>query len=621
MCGIAGVVCETADRRQVIGRMNDKLIHRGPDAEGIWLDENSGLCLGHRRLAIRDLSEAGAQPMISASGRFVIAYNGEIYNTGDIMKEIEKAGARPAYRGTSDTEVLLEAFECLGAEKVLGLAKGMFALALYDRQERELLLARDRIGEKPLYYGRIDGKFAFASEISALKEVPGFSGEINREIIPAYMLLGYIPAPATVYSGIYKLVPGGVLRLSYPFGEEQLRKGRYYDIRRAAEEASQKPFAGSFKEAADELERLLKDAVRGQLKSDVPVGTYLSGGIDSACVTALAASVNPENTSSFSIGFEEKKYDEAPEARKIAEHLGTKHTEQYVGEKEMKEVIGKLPFIYGEPFADSSQIPTYLVSRMAKEHVTVVLSGDAGDELFAGYATYPKMLALWNKLKICPAGVRNLAGRTAAACAGDSKTLYRGGKCLQAGNIRELKAAVDHYDPYFYRLCGESVSIRKKSLGLSTLKEMLVDDLMVYHPEDILVKVDRAGMAVSLENRIPMLDKDVVAFALSLPDEYLLDGKTGKKVLKEVLYRYVPREMMERPKKGFAVPLDRWLSEGHTREWAEDLMLCGTAAADGLIVKKEAEALWKAFCAGKRSPRPVWHVLMLEQWYRMRGEL
>ncbi|MCR4586634.1 MAG: asparagine synthase (glutamine-hydrolyzing) [Lachnospiraceae bacterium] len=619
MCGIAGFVYDGADREEIIERMNSRLIHRGPDAGGCWMDEHSGVTFGHRRLSIRDLSAYGAQPMKSASGRFVIVYNGEIYNTTELREQVEKASGAGQYRGSSDTEVLLEAFEALGVKTTLDEIKGMFAFALYDRQEKKLTLARDRFGEKPLYYAFFKGSFVFASEIGALKCFPAFTEEINRDVIPEYMLLGYIPAPKTIYKGVYKLPPGCVMELAVPFAEKNAKKGRYYDLRKVAGEAYEHPFKGSFEEAADELERLLKAAVASQLVADVPVGTYLSGGIDSACITALAKAVKGEDTSSFTIGFDDPKYDEAPYAKEIAKHLGTRHSEQYVSEAEMKAVIPKIPCIYGEPYADSSQIPTYLVSRQAREKVTVVLSGDAGDELFGGYATYPKMLKLWDTVKTVPAGLRKTAGKILKAR--DSKTLYRAGECLLAGNIRELKAAVDHYDPLCYRISGHDMSIRRDKLGGGDLKELMLDDLLIYHPEDILVKVDRAGMAVSLENRIPMLDKDVAEFALSLPPEYLCDKSCGKKLLKEVLYRYVPRELMDRPKKGFSVPLEKWLGEGETAEWADELMSSPQCVKDGILDARACDELRKAFKKNGRSPRLLWNVLMLEQWYRSRRDI
>ena len=612
MCGIAGFINGNVDRAGVLKSMTDALIHRGPDAEGFWLDDKSGVSLGHRRLSIRDLSENGAQPMISASGRFVIAYNGEVYNVDDLKAKMPDH----KFKGSSDTEVLLEAFERLGIEKTLEAVKGMFAIALYDRWERSLMLMRDRIGEKPLYFGRVNGSCVFASELSAITRFPGFEGKINMAALSSYMLYGYIPAPQTIYEEIYKLKPGGIFRVKEPFAVQDVKIGRYYNIKKVAQRVLEQPFMGSFEEAADELQRLLTEAVKGQLASDVPLGAYLSGGIDSATVVGIMSRLRPGDVKTFSIGFDDKKYDEAPEAEAIAKHLGTDHIQQYVTEKDLKDVIPRISSIYGEPYADSSQIPTYLVSALAKSKVTVCLSGDAGDELFCGYRTYPQILGLWDKIRDFPKQLRKTAGGMAVGITGGIPKVYRAGMCLKAGNILEFKEAVDHYDPYIDRLTDGPTAINRPDLPGDELQQMMLDDLMRYHPEDILVKVDRAGMAVSLENRIPMLDKDVVEFALSLPSEYKYDGKVSKKVLKEVLYRYVPKELTDRPKKGFAVPLERWLKEGDTKEWADEMMNNCKAASDGLINKKTVQKMWADFVKKGRSPRLIWNVLMLEQWYR-----
>ncbi|MCR5249648.1 MAG: asparagine synthase (glutamine-hydrolyzing) [Lachnospiraceae bacterium] len=610
MCGIAGYISKRKLDASVIRGMTDALTHRGPDAEGSWADAESGVVLGHRRLSIRDLSANGAQPMPSHDGRFVMAYNGEIYNAA----ELKEASGETKWNGSSDTEILLEAFAALGVEKTLQLAKGMFAIALYDREKKTLLLMRDRIGEKPLYYGRIGGDFVFASEVGALAAFPGFDPEPDASVLPRYLLYGYIPAPYSIYKGIRKLMPGAILKITCPFGEGRQKMGRWYDLKKKAEEAKEHPFRGSFAEAADELERLLTESVRGQLASDVPLGAYLSGGVDSATVVALMSRLRPGDVRSFSIGFTEEKYNEAKEAAVIAECLGTKHTEQIVTEAELKEVIPGISGVYGEPFADSSQIPTYLVSKLARQQVTVSLSGDAGDELFCGYRTYPQIAGLWRGVRMVPHPLRDAAGKLLQGAG--IPQIHRAGFCLRASNIRELKEAVWHYDPYIERLCGERVPIRHEVLAGDDAQQMLTDDILCYLPEDILVKVDRAGMAVSLENRIPMLDRDVLEFALSLPSEYKYDGRTQKKILKEVLGRYVPRELWERPKKGFAVPLERWLREGDTAEWAAELMEHSHAAADGLLRNGAVRGLWKDFVGTGRAPRLVWNVLMLEQWYR-----
>ncbi len=615
MCGIAGFIDDAPHRRETIERMMERIYHRGPDAGEAWLDEHSGLTFGFRRLAIRDVSANGMQPMQSQDGRYVIVFNGEIYNAAELKKKMEETdGFSDTYRGTSDTEILLNAFCHYGVRPTLQMAQGMFGIALFDRQEKVLYLMRDRYGEKPVYYGRIRGKFVFASELEAIRAFPGFAGEIRRDGLPAYMkYYGYVPAPATIYEGICKLRPGELLSL--PLAQDKEKTELYYDVAEVMKKAEGQPFNGTFTEAVDELETRLLRSVEKQMVSDVPLGAYLSGGTDSATVVALMSSLAKGRVKTFSIGFDDKKYDEAPEAKAIAKHLGTEHFEQYVSEKELQDVIPQIPGMYGEPFADSSQIPTYLVSKLAKSQVTVSLSGDAGDELFCGYITYPKMQKLWNHIKGVPGALRAGAGKAACALPTGKKG-YRGGLCLQARNILELKEAVDHTDPLVDRLAYSGLPITQERILADEMADLQLLDLRDYLHNDILVKVDRAGMAVSLENRIPMLDPAVVEFAFSLPTEYKYDGVTAKKVLKEVLYRHVPKELMERPKKGFAVPLTKWLTEGHTAQWASELMTDCKAAKDGYLDPKSVEQLWRNFQKNGASSRIVWNVLMLEQWYR-----
>ena len=615
MCGIAGFIDDAPHRRETIERMMEQIYHRGPDAGEAWLDEHSGLTFGFRRLAIRDVSPNGMQPMHSPDGRYVIVFNGEIYNAAGLKKRMqEEDGFSDTYRGTSDTEILLNAFCHYGVLPTLKMAKGMFGIALYDRQEKTLYLMRDRYGEKPVFYGRVNGRFVFASELGAIRAYPGFAGKIRRDVLPAYMkYYGYVPAPATIYEGIYKLLPGQLLTLRLEQDKEKTEL--YYDIVKEMQKAQEHAFTGTFEEAVDELEDLLTKSVQDMMVSDVPLGAYLSGGTDSASVVAMMTKLAKGRVKTFSIGFDDKKYDEAPEAKAIAKHLGTEHFEQYVSEKELQDVIPQIPKIYGEPFADSSQIPTYLVSRLAKSQVTVSLSGDAGDELFCGYITYPKMQKLWNHIKGVPAGLRGGLGKAACVLPLGRKG-YRGGLCLQARNILELKEAVDHTDPLVDKLAFSGIPITQERILRDEMADLQLLDMRDYLPNDILVKVDRAGMAVSLENRIPLLDPAVAEFAFSLPTEYKYDGVTAKKVLKEVLYRHVPKELMERPKKGFAVPLTKWLTEGHTAQWAEELMRDCKVAKEGYLDQKCVEILWRNFKKSGASSRIVWNVLMLEQWYR-----
>jgi len=616
MCGIAGFVAELniEDRRKTIKSMTDMIIHRGPDGEGLWIDDNSGVTLGHRRLSIIDLSRAGHQPMSSASERFVISYNGEIYNAGSLKDKMEKEGHVINYRGTSDTEILLEAFEYYGIENTLSFVKGMFAIALYDRQDKKLYLTRDRVGEKPLFYGFINGQFVFASEINCIKCFPGFNSVIDQDAVVQFVHYGYIPAPKTIYKGINKLMPGCVLELSFPYKETKVWP--YWELINVARRGESNPFRGSFEEAVEELDRLMTESVKGQMISDVALGAYLSGGIDSASIVSIMNKLDPGKVKTFTIGFEDKKYNEAEFAKDIARHLGTDHTELYVGEKELKDIIPKIPEIYGEPFADSSQIPTYLVSKLAKEKVTVSLSGDAGDELFCGYRTYDKLLPVWSKSDKVPYSIRNAVGSIFMNMNFGSNKIYRGARCLKCKNIVEMRDALESKSILMDKIAGEKTPLIDDKHLKGQLGSLLLGDMLHYHPDDILVKVDRAGMAVSLENRIPMLDRDVIEFAFSLPDSYKYDGKVSKKVLKHMLYKYVPEEMMNRPKKGFSVPLTKWLTEGDTAKWASELMNDSKIADLGVLDRNLVLKLWKGFEKGREPSRFVWNILMLEQWYR-----
>lgn len=629
MCGIAGFFDKNIDAHKAIKAMTDRMTYRGPDAEGFWTDENSGLTLGHRRLSILDLSENGAQPMHSASGRFVIAYNGEIYNAAEIQEKVQAVKPQLHFRGTSDTEVILEAFETLGLQQTLSLMKGMFAVALYDRKEKTFYLTRDRAGEKPVYYGFVNGHFIFGSEVAVLKEYPGFREhmEINRTALQEYMRYGFIPAPLSIYEGIYKLLPGTLLTLKEPF--DQFAITTYWSMAQAAQRGMANPFTGSFQEACDELERLLTAAIRSQMISDVPIGAFLSGGIDSPLIVSLMQKISDTPVKTFTIGFEDKKYNEAQFAKEIAAHLGTAHTEKYVSEQDLIEVIPQLALIYSEPFADSSQIPTYLVSKLARSRVTVSLSGDAGDELFCGYNTYDKITNLYHKSRQIPYGLRKMAGDLCLALPyGKTDKGYRIARTLQEKDIYGMHEAVCYHTSYLGEHVVEGAADWKKSqdmrglyremtpAGMDERSTMLLKDMQTYHPDDILVKVDRAGMAVSLENRVPMLDRDVIEFAWSLPISYENEKGVSKRILKEILYRYVPKEMLDRPKKGFSVPLTRWLQEGSTGKWAEEMIRDSHLVQDQYLKCNVMDTLWKNFKTGKTDAQMIWEILMAEQWYR-----
>lgn len=619
MCGIAGFCNLKGDWSRNIERMKQRMRHRGPDAGGTYRSLDGAVVLGHRRLSILDLSQAGSQPMTSHSGRYVMVYNGEVYNHRTLAEQLRAEGYVSEFRSTSDTEVLLEAIEAYGIEKTLCLAKGMFGLAIYDTKEKTLQLARDRMGEKPLYYGCVNGSFTFASDLSCIAVLDGFQNAINRKVLDIYFSYGYIPAPYTIYEGIYKLEPGTILTVCIPY--VQWTKTRYWDIQAVARQGQNHLFQGSEEEAADELERLLKISIREQMVADVPVGAFLSSGIDSSAIVALMQAVHPGTVKSFTIGTDSRDLNEAAEAKEIARHLGTEHTELYISPAEAKAVIPTLGDMYGEPFADVSEIPTYLVSRMTREHVTVSLSGDAGDELFGGYNSYTFVEKYWKWSKAVPhvlwEPVSQLVLHTPLH---QNHRLRMMAKYLGARTPEELYVRGQTRDPYSLRMVTEhepcpyvhseypSGFMREKVHNI-----MLMNQLM-YLPDDILVKVDRAAMAVSLETRVPFLDRDVVQFAWSLPIHYLRQNGVGKQVLRKVLYRYVPRELMERPKKGFSIPIEKWLLEPELRTWAENLLSPALIRQQGLLNADAVQKMWLDFVRKGQWERQIWFVLMFQQW-------
>lgn len=627
MCGIAGFCNFGGNRTENIERMKDRMFHRGPDAGGTFISEDGQVVLGHRRLSIVDLSENGAQPMISHSGRFVIAYNGEIYNYRKIAKKLLEEGKVSAFRGTSDTEVLLEAFEAYGVREAISMCKGMFAIALYDKKENCLYLLRDRIGEKPLYYGTVGKSFVFASDVGCFTVMDGFDNPINTQVLDIYFVHGYIPAPYSIYENIYKLEAGSIAKIKLPFNNmDDIAVRPYWSIKDAARKGQNHLFTGTEKEAADELERLLKEAISEQMVADVPVGAFLSAGIDSSTVVALMQSLNKGRVKSFTIGMEEEGYNEAVYAKEIAKHLGTEHTELYISEADAKAVVPKLSYMFGEPFADSSQIPTYLVSKMTRDHVTVSLSGDGGDELFCGYTSYASVERIWNKMKGVPYLIRKPCSEIVLHSPLVKKPVYRiKGKLLQAKGPSDLYICSYETDPLTKKI---SLDKRKCSYKYSEydpkfLKEtnhnIMLMDMLMYHPDDILVKVDRSAMAVSLETRVPMLDRDVVEFAWTLPVDYLREGNIGKKVLRNVLYRYVPREMMERPKKGFSIPIEKWLLTGDLREWAEGLLDRKNIEQQGILNADVVRKIWTDYTEKGEWRIQIWYLLMFQDFMARRG--
>ncbi len=620
MCGIAGFCNNPANWRENIEKMNRRMRHRGPDAGGIWANENATVVLGHRRLSIVDLSETGAQPMHSASGRYVCVFNGEIYNYRRLRDKLLKEKKVAAFRGTSDTEVLLEAFEAYGVVETIRHCKGMFAIALLDRETGRLTLIRDRIGEKPLYYGFVNGHFVFASDIGSIRALENFKNAIDTKVLQLYFIHGYIPAPYSIYQDIYKLDAGCMLELDAPYQEPKVQT--YWSVRETAKYGQSHPFQGSRQEAADELERLLKASIKEQMVADVPVGAFLSAGIDSSTVVALMQAQSARKVRSFTIGMEDKEYNEAVYAKEIAQHLGTEHTELYITAEDAKAVIPRLAWMYGEPFADSSQIPTYLVSKMTREHVTVSLSGDGGDELFCGYTTYSSINRIWSKMKSYPYCIRRLASsllvgnplirnqqmlQTKAYLLGarSPEHLYELSNAQEASNLNiALERAVY---PYKHN------SFPYGALN-DTQNSIMLMDMEVYHPDDILVKVDRAAMAVSLETRVPMLDRDVVEFAWTIPMSYKKQGDEGKLVLRDVLYRYVPKQMMDRPKKGFSIPITQWLREPGLREWAESLLDASLIRRQGILNAEEVHRIWRDFIDNGNWRIQIWYMLMFQSW-------
>lgn len=626
--------------------MCDRMQYRGPDASGVWASDDHRVVLGHRRLAIVDLTPTGAQPMVSRDGRYVIAYNGEIYNHADIRKRLLAENRTPAFRGTSDTETLLEAAAAYGLADTLKMAKGMFAIALYDREEHALFLARDRIGEKPLYYGILkdninngenDGSFVFASDLNSIASLDGFTNPVNVDILGDYMRYGYISAPYSIYRGIWKLEPGKILKVKSPFDKPEIFT--WWSMMETAVFGQKNLFRGSGEEAAQELERLLQNAIAGQMTADVPVGAFLSAGIDSSTVVSLMQAQSSQKIRTFTVGMWEEQFNEAPVAKEIAERLGTEHTEVYITEEDAKNVIPALAGMFGEPFADSSQIPTYLVSRITREHVTVSLSGDGGDELFCGYNTYYSIDRIWNKVRKLPYPLRLAAGGALGVigCLGNNPSLATRAGLLGARSIEDmyLRSEIGEglklvkgrqegkrldFGPWDAIQSREAGTTWMDAYPSGLLEEprhnLMLMDLLMYHPDDILNKVDRTAMAVSLETRVPMLDRDVVEFAWALPLAYRQENGVRKKILRDILYRYVPRELMERPKTGFSIPLHRWLRQPGLREWAESLLEPSLLERQGLLETTAVRKLWDDYIMKNVWKPQIWYILMLQEWLR-----
>ena len=625
MCGIAGVLSSGRIDPLVMRRMVATLHHRGPDDEGIWLDPEAGIALGHRRLSVIDLSAAGHQPMVSHSGRYVLTFNGEIYNHANLRAELESKGSN-GWRGHSDTETLLEAIASWGLSKTLRRSVGMFALGLWDRQARKLFLARDRFGEKPLYYGRAGKEFLFASELRAIRAHPDFSGTIDREALRIFAARGYVPAPRSIFQEISKLEPGTILTVGG--GKEQ-----YWAYREVVESGLANPLPNE-EVAWRELESALIAAIQGQSIADVPVGVFLSGGIDSSTIAALWRKHSSRELRTYSMGFEEAGFDEARHARAVAQHLGTVHHESYVTSTEARDVIPNLPTIYDEPFADPSQIPTYLMSRLARENVTVALSGDGGDELFGGYSRYPTAANLWRKMQRVPASLRHAVGAALGKLPSGiwdrlaaNRAPFPGARLQRTFHrLKGVDSLAELYSSFRDEWTGElSPVIGTASpdptceLDLdvadgSDLVRMMYCDAVSYLPGDILCKVDRASMAHSLEVRIPFLDHRVAEVAARIPIDMKFRNGRGKFILKQLLCSYVPSEVFERPKAGFSVPIGAWL-KGPLRPWANDMLSRERLDREGFFSAAMIQKRWQEHLVGRRDATySLWPILMFQAW-------
>ena len=616
--------------------MHLAIAHRGPDDDGVWTDAEAGVAFAHRRLSIIDLSAAGRQPMQSASGRFVLIYNGEIYNHRDLREDLDRLAAAPEWRGHSDTEVILAGFERWGIRETVERLNGMFTFAVWDRRERVLTLGRDRLGEKPLYYGRSGGVFLFGSELKALAVHPAFSPEVDRDALTQFLRYNYVPAPRSIWRGISKLPPGHLLEVR-DGGRSLEIPVPYWRLAEAAAAGAASPLSDA-PERLDELEALLRDAVQRRMEAEVPLGAFLSGGVDSSLIVALMQAQSSRPVRTFTIGFDDPSFNEAEHARAVANHLGTDHVELYAKPEDALALISRLPTIWDEPFSDSSQIPTYLVSALSREHVTVALSGDGGDELFGGYNRYATAMRLWDFAERLPTGARKLLAkglRTSASARAASllagalparrRPLGLADRLPKVAQLLEESSRESLYrrllsrepDPEAFVIGGREPALAPIGGGLELgdfREAMMFDDTCGYLPDDILAKVDRATMAVSLEARVPFLDHRVVEYAWRLPLSMKIQGGRGKVILRQLLDRHVPRALIERPKMGFAVPIERWLA-GELRPWAEALLDERRLRGEGYLNAERVRALWTGFLSGRRNCHvQLWGILMFQAW-------
>jgi asparagine synthase (glutamine-hydrolysing) len=636
MCGITGfwnlTKSQTNDElTSLVTGMRDIMRHRGPDDSGEWVDQKSGIALGFRRLAILDLSPTGHQPMLSADERYVMIFNGEVYNYAELRSELDAAGCQ--FRGTSDTEVMLAGILQWGLERAVTRFNGMFTIALWDRRERQLHLIRDRVGVKPLYYGWCNKTLVFGSELKSLAAHPDFDPGIDRQSLTLYLRYGYIPAPHSIYQGVKKLEPGVILTFNEGESQVEGNRIRYWSAREAVERGIQNPFRGDDREAICELDELLKASVRDRMIADVPLGAFLSGGIDSSTIVAMMQVQSARPVKTFTIGFQEGGYNEAEYAKEVASHLKTDHTELYVSPRDAMDVIPQLSFMFDEPFGDSSQIPTYLVSKLARRSVTVSLSGDGGDELFGGYSRYLNSLNVWGLVGRIPVPARRAAGAVLDRVSrlewnritSDGRLATRFYHLAEISKMRSAdelywrfssnwpqpgQVVIDGREPPAFHMSPENSRLLPKFA-----QRMMYLDFNTYLPDDILVKLDRASMAASLEGRVPFLDDHrVVEFVWRLPLEMKIRSGKGKWILRQVLYQYVPQKMVERPKMGFGVPIDSWL-RGPLRDWAESLLDENRLRGEGYLNPEPIRTRWTEHLQQQKDWHyPLWYVLMFQDW-------